>query len=153
MRPSAGTKRASAGSLPLSAALKGENLQRRMNGARQGRKRREGGGDGAAQGIIRDTAGLQGRAGGGVSYTRRGVRCHEEAETSTQEKHNLCDMSRIPEDKGMNPGKTLRKRRRDWMTSSTSIHHPSLLPLNQGCQGLGSPSLLSQVEGEEGRTL
>lgn len=64
MRPSAGTKRASAGSLPLSATLKGENLERCMNGARQGRKRREGGSDGAALDVIRDGAGLQGRAGG-----------------------------------------------------------------------------------------
>lgn len=41
------------------------------------------------------------RASGGVLYTRRGVRCHEEAETSKREKHNLCDMSCTPADEKM----------------------------------------------------
>lgn len=67
-----------------------------MNGARQGQERREGGGDGAAQDVIRDEAATQGGAGG-VLYTRRGVRCHIEAETSKREKHNLCDASCIPQ--------------------------------------------------------
>lgn len=99
------------------------------------------------------------RAGGGVFYTRRGVRCHEEAETSKREKHNLCDMSCIPEDKRMKPCKTLRQRRFGWMTSSTSIH-PSIgsiiyhrFLLIRVVRASGAPPCCLRVKAAEGHTL